>query len=31
VNWLDIDESYHPTQDGQADGYLPVFSDAVAG
>lgn len=31
VNFLDIDESYHPTQEGQADGYLPVFSDAAAG
>jgi lysophospholipase L1-like esterase len=31
VNWLDIDESYHPTAEGQADGYLPVFSDAAAG
>lgn len=29
VNFLDIDESYHPTQTGQADGYYPVFSDAV--
>ncbi|HEX4062096.1 MAG TPA: SGNH/GDSL hydrolase family protein [Streptosporangiaceae bacterium] len=29
VNFLDIDESYHPTATGQADGYLPVFSDAA--
>jgi len=31
VNWTDIGESYHPTAEGQADGYYPVFSDAVAG
>jgi lysophospholipase L1-like esterase len=31
VNWLDVDESYHPTASGQADGYLPVFSAAAAG
>jgi len=30
VNWLDIEESYHPTAEGQADGYLPVFSTAAA-
>jgi lysophospholipase L1-like esterase len=29
VNFLDIDESYHPTATGQADGYLPVFSAAA--
>ena len=29
VNFLDIDESYHPTATGQADGYYPQFSDAV--
>jgi lysophospholipase L1-like esterase len=28
VTWP-IDESYHPTADGQADGYLPTFSAAV--
>ncbi|RNI19620.1 SGNH/GDSL hydrolase family protein [Flexivirga caeni] len=26
VNVLDIDESYHPTAEGHADGYLPVFA-----
>jgi lysophospholipase L1-like esterase len=26
VNFLDIDESYHPTASGQADAYYPVFS-----
>ena len=31
VNVLDIDESYHPTAAGQADGYLPAFTAAVAG
>jgi hypothetical protein len=29
VNWLDVDESYHPTAEGQADGYDPQFSDNV--
>jgi lysophospholipase L1-like esterase len=31
VNILDVSESYHPTAAGQADGYLPAFSAAVAG
>lgn len=26
LNFLDIDESYHPTADGQADAYYPVFA-----
>lgn len=26
VNFWDITESYHPTAEGQADGYLPVFA-----
>nr|WP_246561305.1 SGNH/GDSL hydrolase family protein [Kitasatospora kifunensis] len=26
---LPIDESYHPTADGQSLGYLPVFSNAI--
>lgn len=26
VNFLDIEESYHPTAEGQANGYLPVFA-----
>ncbi len=26
VNFLDIDESYHPTASGQADAFYPVFS-----
>jgi lysophospholipase L1-like esterase len=30
VDLLDIDESYHPTASGQADGYLPVFEAAAA-
>jgi lysophospholipase L1-like esterase len=30
LNILDIDESYHPTASGQADGYLPVFEAAAA-
>jgi len=29
VNFLDIDESYHPTATGQADGYYPIFSAAA--
>jgi lysophospholipase L1-like esterase len=29
VDLTDIDESYHPTADGQADGYLPVFTSAA--
>ena len=29
VNVLDIDESYHPTAAGQADGYLPAFTAAA--
>jgi lysophospholipase L1-like esterase len=29
VDWFDIDESYHPTASGQADGYYPVFSSAA--
>jgi lysophospholipase L1-like esterase len=29
LNFLDITESYHPTADGHADAYLPVFSSAV--
>jgi lysophospholipase L1-like esterase len=31
VNFLDISESYHPNAAGQADGYLPAFTAAVAG
>jgi lysophospholipase L1-like esterase len=30
VNILDISESYHPTAAGQAGGYLPAFTAAVA-
>jgi lysophospholipase L1-like esterase len=26
LNFLDIDESYHPTADGHSGGYLPVFT-----
>lgn len=26
VNFLDIEESYHPTADGHANAYLPVFA-----
>ncbi|HEU5416644.1 MAG TPA: SGNH/GDSL hydrolase family protein [Streptosporangiaceae bacterium] len=26
VNWLDLDESYHPTAAGQAYAYYPAFS-----
>lgn len=26
VNFADVEESYHPTADGQAYGYLPVFA-----
>lgn len=29
LNFLDIDESYHPTATGQSSGYLPVFSAAA--
>ncbi|MEU2429729.1 SGNH/GDSL hydrolase family protein [Streptomyces sp. NPDC007861] len=29
VNWLNISESYHPTQSGQSGGYLPTFNGAV--
>jgi lysophospholipase L1-like esterase len=31
VNIFDVSESYHPTAAGQADGYLPAFTAAVAG
>jgi GDSL-like Lipase/Acylhydrolase family len=30
LNFLDIDESYHPTASGQADGYYPAFEAGVA-
>jgi lysophospholipase L1-like esterase len=30
VNILDIDESYHPTATGQADGYEPAFAYGVS-
>lgn len=29
VDWLDIDESYHPTATGQADAYYPAFSSVA--
>ena len=29
VNFSDFDESYHPTADGHADAYLPVFTAAA--
>jgi lysophospholipase L1-like esterase len=29
VNWLDLEESYHPTASGQADAYLPAFTSAA--
>lgn len=29
LNYLDITESYHPTADGQAGGYYPVFNSAA--
>jgi lysophospholipase L1-like esterase len=29
VNFLDFTESYHPTADGHADAYLPVFTAAA--
>jgi lysophospholipase L1-like esterase len=29
VNFLDFTESYHPTADGHADAYYPVFSSAA--
>jgi lysophospholipase L1-like esterase len=29
VDWDDIDQSYHPTADGQSGGYLPVFTSAA--
>jgi lysophospholipase L1-like esterase len=29
VNFLDLDESYHPTASGQADAYYPAFSEAA--
>jgi lysophospholipase L1-like esterase len=31
VNFLDVDESYHPTSSGQADAYYPAFSSVVKG
>jgi lysophospholipase L1-like esterase len=31
LNFLDIDESYHPTAAGQADAYFPAFSAAAGG
>lgn len=30
LDWLDVGVSYHPTPDGYADAYLPVFSAAAA-
>lgn len=30
VDWSDLDESYHPTANGQARGYLPALSSAVS-
>ncbi len=30
VDWLDLDDSYHPTAQGQADGYLPAFKSATS-
>jgi lysophospholipase L1-like esterase len=29
IDWTDIDNSYHPTSAGQADGYLPVLTAAA--
>ena len=29
LNYLDIDESYHPTATGQSSGYNPVFTSAA--
>ncbi len=29
TNFLDLDESYHPTAAGQADAYLPAFTSAA--
>ncbi|MEU7426759.1 MULTISPECIES: SGNH/GDSL hydrolase family protein [unclassified Streptomyces] len=29
VNWLNIGESYHPTEAGQSGGYLPVLTNAA--
>jgi hypothetical protein len=29
VNILDVSESYHPTEDGQADAYYPAFEAGV--
>ena len=29
VNFSDFSESYHPTEDGHAQAYLPVFSAAA--
>jgi lysophospholipase L1-like esterase len=29
VDWTDLEASYHPTAQGQADGYLPVFTSAA--
>ena len=29
INFFDIEESYHPTDDGQSQAYLPAFSAAV--
>jgi hypothetical protein len=29
VDWADFTASYHPTADGYADGYLPVFTATV--
>jgi lysophospholipase L1-like esterase len=29
LNWLDVDESYHPTAAGQADAYYPAFEAGV--
>lgn len=29
LDFLDLNESYHPTADGQSGGYLPVFTSAA--
>ena len=31
VDFGDIEQSYHPTASGQADGYYPAFAAAVTG
>jgi hypothetical protein len=30
TNWLDLDESYHPTASGQSGAYLPALTKGAS-